>query len=321
MKLTEKVLAGDVRAAAKLMRELEDEVPGATEELEALYPHTGRAHVIGLSGAPGVGKSTLVDSLIGVFRQKNMTIGVIAIDPTSPFTGGAILADRIRMRQRSTDKDIFIRSTATRGWAGGLSKASLSMIHVFDAMGKDIILVETAGTGQGEVDICWVADTTVIVLSPSSGDEMQMIKAGIMEIADIFAINKADKGGADNIATAIEVMLRVKEDSTSNKWKPSVLLTEAVSDKGAEELVDEILKHKEFLVSSGELEKCRWERARFELMATLESFIGSYVSQERAQGGYIENLVDDLTRRKISPSSAAQEVIARFTKQFKSATV
>ncbi len=320
MELVNKILKGDVQAAARLMRGLEDEVPQAVEELETLYPHTGKAYIVGIAGAPGVGKSTLIDTLISGLRRENMTVGVIAIDPTSPFTGGAILGDRIRMQQTSVDKDVFIRSMATRGWTGGLAKATLSMIHVFDAMGKDIILVETVGSGQAEVDINRVADTTIIVLSPGMGDDVQLIKAGIMEIANIFVVNRADESRAGDVAQAVELMLEMKT-YPSGEWKPSVILTEAIYGKGTEELVEELFKHREYLVSSGGLEKCRRERAKFELIETIEGFVGNYVQQETGEGGYLEKLIDDLAQRKISPPSAALEIINQFTKQFNSATV
>lgn len=316
-KLLDKILEGNVGAAARLMRGVEDEVPNAIEELENLYPHTGRAHIVGITGAPGVGKSTLADTLIDVFRKKSMTIGVVAIDPTSPFSGGAILGDRVRMQQHGTDEKVFIRSLATRGWAGGLSRVTVSMVHIMDAMGKDVILVETVGAGQSEVDIARASDTVIVVLSPASGDEMQMIKAGIMEVADIFVINKADKDGAYNITSAIEFMLGMKT-TLPTEWKPSILLTEAVWNKGTAELAEEILRHRDFLISSGELEKRRRERAKLELIVAIESFVKHYVYQEIDRGG-LEKLVDEVARRKTSPYSAALEIIGKFNKQFKPA--
>ncbi len=317
-KLLDKILEGNVGAAARLMRGVEDEVPNAIEELKNLYPHTGSAHIVGMTGAPGVGKSTLVDTLIDIFSRKNMAIGVVAIDPTSPFSGGAILADRVRMQQHGMDKKVFIKSMATRGWAGGLSKTTLSMIHIMDAMGKDIILVETVGAGQAEVDIARVADTSIVVLSPASGDEMQMIKAGIMEIADIFVVNKADKDGAYNIATAIEFMLGMKT-CLPTEWKPAILLTEAIWNKGIEELAEEILRHRKFLISSGGLKKRRKERAKLELIEAIESSVKNYVYQKIDKGG-LEKLVDEVAQRKTSPYSAATKIIDKFSKQFKLAT-
>ena len=263
MRLADKVLEGDVQAAAQLITGIENEMPGALEELEVLYPHTGKAHVIGITGPPGIGKSTLIDRVISILRQRNITIGVVAVDPTSPFTGGALLGDRIRMQQRTFDAGVFIRSLATRGWLGGITKATTGAINVMDAMGKDIILIETVGTGQSESEIVRVVDTTIVVLSAETGDEIQIMKAGIMEIADIFIVNKADKGGAENKQAEIELMLNMKS-FYQTEWRPSIILTEAISGKGVEKVVDEVYKHREFLTRTGRLGKCRQERAKQE---------------------------------------------------------
>lgn len=312
--LAGKVLEGNILAAARLIGEIENEMPNAFEELNSLYPHTGRAGIVGITGAPGVGKSTLIDSLIGIFRKQGMTVGVIAIDPTSPFSGGAILGDRIRMQQHNLDKGVFIRSLAARGWAGGLSKATISTIHVMDAMGKDIILVETVGAGQAEIDIVRVADTAVVILTPEVGDEIQVMKAGILEAADIFVINKADRGGADNLKRGLEVMLGMKA-YLPGEWKPGIILTEAIFNNGIEELADEIRRHKEFLTSSGELERRRKERARLELMVAIEGSLKNYIYQRIDKGDYLEKLIDSLVKRKTNPHSAALKIINRFSKQ------
>ncbi len=306
MKPVSKILEGDVLAAARLMRRVEDEEPEAIEELEGIYLHTGRAYIVGVAGAPGAGKSTLLGNLINIFRKKEMTVGVVAIDPTSPFSGGAILGDRIRMQSYGIDKDVFIRSLATRGWKGGLSKATLNTIHIMDAMGKDIIFVEAVGSGQGEVDIARVADTSIVVLTPGMGDEIQMMKAGILEAADIFVINKADRDGAENLRAALEVMLEMKAHRPG-EWRPGIVLTEAVSGRGTEQLAEEILRHREFLTSSGEIEKRRKERARLELMIAIESSVKSYI--DRMDKGYLEKLVDDLAHRKTNPRAVALEII------------
>ena len=319
MELADKVLAGNVQYAARLISGVEDEVPTALEELDAIYPHTGRAYIVGVTGSPGIGKSTLVDCLITAFRRDGRSIGVIAADPTSPFTGGAILGDRVRMQQHGSDKDVFIRSMATRGWAGGLTKSTLSAIHVMDAMGKDIILIETVGTGQGEVDIARVADTCIVVLSPEAGDEIQVIKAGIMEIADIFVINKADKPGADRIAMEVGLLLDMKTYLPA-EWKPSIVLTEAICGKGIEELADKLSRHREFLSQSDGLEHKRQERAKQELIGILENFVKSYFHQEIEKGGYLEKLVDDFVQRKEGPHSAALKILDQFSRQFKPVT-
>jgi LAO/AO transport system kinase len=308
--LASKILEGNIQAAARLISQIEDEAPDALDEMNIIYPHTGRAHIVGVTGAPGAGKSTLTDSLVTSFRKRDMKVGVIAIDPTSAFTGGAILGDRVRMQKHSIDKDVFIRSLATRGWVGGLAKATIGSLHVMDAMGKDIILIETVGSGQIEIDITRAADSTIIVLTPGAGDEIQMMKAGILEAADIFVINKADKEGADNIKMAVQVMLGMKTHHP-DEWKPNILLTEAISDKGIKELVEETLRHREFLISSGELEKRQKERAKLELMETMEGYIKDFI-HSIDEGDYIEKLVDNLLQGKTNPHSATLEITNRL---------
>ena len=306
MKPENRVLEGDVRAAARLISGIENDLPGAIKELESLYPHTGRAHILGIAGAPGAGKSTLLNTQINIFRQKAMTVGVVAIDPTSPFSGGAVLGDRIRMQSYGVDKDVFIRSLASRGWKGGLSRITINSIHVMDAMGKDSIFVEAVGSGQGEIDIARVADTSILILTPGMGDEIQMMKAGILEAADIFVLNKADRDGAENLRAGLEVMLGMKAH-LPDEWKPGIVLTEAISGRGSEQLAEEILKHREFLTSGGELEKRRKERAELELIWAVESSVKSYI--DRMDRDYFEKLVADLAYRKISPQSALSKII------------
>jgi len=316
MDITSKILEGNVRAAAKLMRGIEDGAPNAVEELKSIYPHTGRAYIVGVTGAPGVGKSTLVDTLISNFRQKNMTVGVIAIDPTSPFTGGAILGDRIRMQRHSTDQGVFIRSLAARGWTGGLSKAAISMIHVMDAMSKDIIFVETVGTGQAEVDITRVADTSIVILTPGMGDAIQMLKAGILEAADIFVINKADRDGANNLKMELQVILEMKANPPGG-WRPDIVLTEAIYDKGTGELAEEIFRHRQFLISSGGLEARRKQSAKLELIEAIESSIKNYIDAG-IDKDYLEKVINDLVQRKANPHSAALKIINQSIKRVKS---
>ncbi len=312
MELTSEILKGDVRAAAKLMRGIEDGAPGAFDELGRLYPHTGRAYVVGVTGAPGSGKSTLVDALIDDFRKREMTVGVVAIDPTSPFTGGAILGDRVRMQKHGTDRGVFIRSVATRGWLGGLARAAASIIHVMDAMGKDIILVETVGIGQAEVDVTRLADTSLFVLTPGMGDAIQMMKAGILEVADVFVINKADQEGAQRLKAELEAMLGM-QSSRPDEWPPAIVLTEAINNKGIGGLAEEILKHQQFLASSGGLERRRKERARLELIEAIQSYFKHYIDsgidKER-----LEKLVGDLVKRKTDPHSAALQIINQSIK-------
>ncbi len=312
MELASKVLAGDTIAAAKLISGIEDEVPGALETMSHIYPCTGKAYVIGVTGSPGAGKSTLTNNLIGLFRRQKMTVGVIAIDPTSAFTGGAILGDRVRMQKHSADKDVFIRSLATRGWVGGLAKATIGAIHVMDAMGKEIILVETVGSGQIEIDITKAADTTLVVLTPVAGDAIQMMKAGILEAADIFVINKADKGGADIIRADLESMLAMKAQ-LPDEWLPSIVLTEAIYDKGTAELAEAILKHRGFLTNTGGLEKRQKERVKLELMETIEGFLKDFI-HDIDRGDYLAKLIDDLVQGKTNPYSATLEITNRLAK-------
>lgn len=316
MGIAEKIIKGDIQAAAMLMRGVEDERTDALVELSMIYPYTGRAHVIGLTGPPGVGKSTLIDSLIGAFRKKGMTVGVVAVDPTSPFTGGAVLGDRVRMQEHAMDRGVFIRSMATRGWRGGLSKATISMIHIMDAMGKDVILVETVGTGQSEVEITKVSDTAVLVLSPDSGDQVQVIKAGILEAADIFVVNKADKGDADYVISRVEFMLGMRAFHTDD-WHPCIVMTQANSGKGAETLADTLLKHKDYLAVSGDLEKRRKVRAREELLKNVETFVRDYCYRGFVEDGHLEELVDSIAQRKMAPHSAAMKIIDWLGAHFK----
>ena len=310
MGLATKVLDGDIQAAARLISQIEDEAPGALEEMNIIYPHTGRAYIVGVTGSPGAGKSTLTDNLIDVFRKKNMSVGVIAIDPTSALTGGAILGDRVRMQRHSADREVFIRSLATRGWVGGLAKATIGVIHVMDAMGKDVILVETVGSGQIEIDIVKAADTTLVVLTPGAGDEIQMMKAGILEAVDIFVINKADREGADNLKTDLEAMLMMKAPRP-DEWPPGIVLTEAIHDRGTGELAEAILRHREFRVASGELPKRQRERARLELLETVEGFVKDFIHRID-EGDYLEKLVDELLQGRTSPHRATLDITSRL---------
>jgi len=310
--LAERIVAGDVRSAARLMRAIEDGDRAAFEELDRLYARTGRAYVIGITGAPGAGKSTIVDALIGVFRGRGKTVGVVAVDPTSPLTGGAILGDRVRMQQHCTDEGVFIRSVATRGWLGGLARAALGITHVMDAMGKDIIMVETVGIGQQEVDVTRLAATSVFVLTPDSGDAIQMMKAGILEVADIFAVNKADHDGAFRTKADLEAMLN-NAGSHPDGRHPAVVLTEAISGTGIEDLAAEIMQHHDFLVSHGCLEARLRERASLELAEALESALREYVDSGLDTAAR-ESLLDELAQRRISPRTAASRLVRRVAR-------
>jgi len=316
MRLAKEVLQGNIKATARLIRDVEDELPSAIEELKALYPYTGRSYIIGITGSPGSGKSTLIDMLIDVFRKGGKTIGVIAIDPSSPFSGGAILGDRIRMQRHATDGGVFIRSLATRGWRGGLSRATANVINIMDAMGKDIILIETVGAGQAEVDIINFTHTSMVILVPGMGDWVQTLKAGILEIADILVINKADKKGADELKAELEAMLQMSAYSPQ-AWKPKIFLTEAVNNKGIDELVEGIYQHKEFLSATGGHDTHLKERARLELIEVLKSSLMDHVFQIVNKNNYLEKMIDDLVNKRTDPYSAASDIIKKLAQEGK----
>lgn len=240
----DRVFSGDIRAAARLMRLVDDRSEGYEDYMKEVWKKTGKAHIIGITGAPGAGKSTMTDKLISKYRSMGMTVGVVAIDPTSPFSGGAILGDRIRMANHSTDDGVFIRSVGTRGHLGGLSVSTMDIVAVMDAMGKDVIIIETVGVGQDEVEIAMVADTCIVVTVPGLGDDIQAIKAGIFEIADIFIVNKADREGVERTVRDLQMMLEMVHQQTG--WNVEVLKTIAAGNKGIDEVVNAIENHKEF---------------------------------------------------------------------------
>jgi LAO/AO transport system kinase len=303
--LAEKVLNGDVQAAARLISLLEDDAPEAFAELDRLYPSTGKACIIGVTGAPGVGKSTLADCLVGHFRRQGKTVGVIAIDPTSTRTGGALLGDRVRMQRHSADPGVFIRSLATRGWAGGLARAALSAVHVMDALGRDVVLVETVGSGQVETDIVRAADTALLVMAPGAGDDIQAMKAGSLETADIIVVNKADKAGADYLKGILESAIGM---AGASDWRTPVLFTEATIEKGIDGLAETIWRHREFLEKSGGLARRRRQRLRLELLGAVEGRIKDMLHR-LDEGEYLEKLMDDIQEGRKNPRAAAQEII------------
>jgi LAO/AO transport system kinase len=264
MNLAGDLLAGDVRALARAISLAEDRDPRATALVAELQPHTGRAHLVGITGSPGGGKSTLVDALVKVIRERGQTVGVIAVDPSSPFTGGAVLGDRVRMSRHTLDKGVFIRSMGARGHLGGLAAATREAIHLLDASGRDVIVVETVGVGQSELEISSLSDTVVLVLMPESGDAVQSIKAGILEIADVFVVNKADLSGAEKTRRLIQDAVAM---APKKPWQPPILLASALKEEGIPPVWEAIEKHGAFLRDSGGLEERRRERLKHEVIA------------------------------------------------------
>ncbi len=308
MELAKRILDGDIRAASKLMREIDDGLPEAFETLKELYPYIGKAYIIGITGPPGSGKSTIIDKMIDLFRKEGKTIGIIAIDPTSPFTGGAILGDRIRMQRHATDDGVFIRSLATRGSLGGLSRSTQEIINVMDAMGKEIIIVETVGVGQDEVDIFNIAHTSIVVLVPGLGDDIQAIKAGIIEIGDIFVINKCDRECADKLERDIRLVLemgRKKEDL----WEPLIFKTEAIYGKGIFELVYGIYRHKQVLEKSGAIERKKRLRAKISFLEILKAELMDRFIQKMEKDGTLETFIDDIIMHKTDPYSLVEKIL------------
>lgn len=302
------ILAGDTRAAARLMRDLDDEIPSAIRTLKSLYRHTGRAYIVGVTGAPGAGKSTLVNRITSHLRRRGKTVGIVAIDPTSPYSGGAILGDRIRMQEHALDEGVFIKSLATRGHLGGLSRSTIDIVNVMDAMGKDVILIETVGVGQDEVEIVKVAHTNLVVVVPGLGDDIQAIKAGILEIADLFVVNKADRDGADKTRREIETMVSMGEYG-EGEWKPRVVSTVAATDTGTAELLEEIERHRAYIFEEGNLARYRREKARVELVEIMKAqLIGKAVADLDAHG-LLEPLLAEMARKRKNPYTISEKVV------------
>ena len=315
MSIADKIVAGDIRAVARLIRDIDDMVPEAREVLKDLYPFTGSAYVVGITGAPGVGKSTLVDQMLTHLRNAEKTVGVLAVDPTSPFSGGAILGDRVRMQRHSMDEGVFIRSMATRGYFGGLTQSTKSAIDVLDAMGKDYILVETVGVGQDEIDIVRSADTTLIVLVPGMGDEIQALKAGILEVGDIFVINKADREGADRTVSDLRLMIEMDGKRYENGWKPPILTAQAVFDKGIKEILEEVKRHASYLRSSTERQSgIKHEKVRNELAEMIKDKVVHDVLPDLVQSGEFEDAVQLVLQKKIDPYTACDNIISKRLK-------
>jgi LAO/AO transport system kinase len=308
--LVDGIVNGRRRALARLITLIEDEDPLALEILSQLYKRTGKAHIVGITGPPGSGKSTLVSKMVTEYRQRGKTIGIVAVDPSSPFSGGALLGDRIRMQEHSLDKDVYVRSMGTRGHLGGLARATSDAVRAIDAFGKDIIIVETVGAGQSEVEVIEIAHTTIVVDVPGSGDDIQAIKAGIMEIADIFAVNKSDLQGADRKVTEINAMLDT--DPNMGEWRPPVLLCNGRSGEGITDLVDMIGDHMDFLEKSGLSDKKTLTRSREELEQLMEyKLTRELLATLRGSPEYTA-AIKKIAKRKSDPYSVAEKLITEF---------
>lgn len=305
-KLVEQLLNGSQRAVARLITMLEDEDPETGAILQELYPHTGRAHLVGITGPPGAGKSSLSDQLIKEWRKQNKTVGVIAVDPTSTFTGGAILGDRIRMVDSATDPGVFIRSMGTRGSLGGMSEGVYDAVKVLDAYGMDYILIETVGVGQSEIDIVKVADSTIVVMVPGLGDDIQAIKAGILEIGDILVVNKADRDGAERLVKDLELMVGFRSHAL-NRSIP-VIKTVATTGEGLTELTAELSNHWDYLVSSGELETKRRERIKQEILGLVKKEITDYLEKKINHQAYLDEFIEQVAKKELDPYKVADKI-------------
>ncbi len=314
--LAERLLSGDRRALARMVTLIENESPQARRYLAELHQHAGKAHIVGVTGAPGAGKSTLVTHIVRELRRRDRKVGVVAVDPTSPFTGGAILGDRIRMMELAGDPHVFIRSMASRGSLGGLSASTRDVVRAMDAAGYNPIIIETVGTGQAEVEVMRAAQTVLVVSAPGMGDEVQAIKAGILEIADIFVVSKADKPGADQTVAELAMLLsldpnRRLHDKSKPYWRIPVLKTSAIKDQGITQLVDAIEQHREYLVESGMLAHRAQRQVRSEVEALVVHAVMHALREELPEDEW-QKLLEDITTRERDPYSVAGELQERI---------
>ncbi|MEN3338657.1 MAG: GTPase [Acidobacteriota bacterium] len=307
--LSERVLAGDARAVARAISLVEDEGPSGAALIQQVFARTGRAYLIGVTGPPGAGKSTLVDRMTTELRAANRSVGIVAIDPTSPFTGGALLGDRVRMQAHANDAGVFIRSMATRGHLGGLARATSDAALVLDASGKDIVLIETVGVGQDEIEIVRTADVSIVTVVPGSGDDVQALKAGIMEIADIFVVNKADREGADRAAASLEALLSLQTYGAGD-WRPPIIMTEATAGKGVAELLEIVERFR--VHSQPTQETRRRARAAFRLRGLLAGRFLRHVEEHVLAEGELDALLDRIAVRELDPYTAVEQILARI---------
>lgn len=312
MEIVDKLLNHSRLALSKAITAVENEYDDAVKIMTEIYPHTGNAYVIGITGPPGAGKSTMTDKLAKEYRKRGKTVGIVAIDPTSPYSGGAILGDRIRMMDLTADEGIFVRSMATRGSLGGLSQKAGDAVKLMDAFGMDVIIVETVGVGQSEVDIVKTADTTMVVVIPGMGDDIQAIKAGILEIGDLFTINKADREGTDKLNIEIEMMLELNPEHVS--WRPPINRTIASKGIGIEAVVDSIEEHKAYLIESGKLSDIRKARIKNEVTAMLNDRVNRYIDEKVVATDAFDQLVVKMQTREIEPYSVVDDIVGKVLK-------
>jgi LAO/AO transport system kinase len=306
--IAEGVLAGDARAVARAISLVEDEGIAGADLIRRVFAHSGRAYLIGVTGAPGAGKSTLVDKMTRAIRQAGQTVGIVAVDPSSPFSGGAILGDRVRMQTHAGDHGVFIRSMATRGHLGGLAHATGDVALVLDASGRDVVLIETVGVGQDEVDIVRTADVSIVTLVPGAGDDVQALKAGLMEIADVFVVNKADREGADRTAASIEAMLSL-HTYAGNAWRPPIVKTDALSGQGVPELLEAVARFKSH--TQAEQGSRRRARAEWRMRELLGRRFLAHVEQQVLAAGELEGILDRIAGRQLDPYTAVDDILRR----------